>query len=113
MNLNNSAQRKLKNAWNKIRDVVRRRCEEHGALVVPTAARAWRPFSPKTLTCAYVNIKHIKCAMAQSYNEIGAAIHDRSDGSVACCYVHESTKAHNALDALQISTESMLRLSAV
>ncbi len=81
-------------------------------LVVPTAARAWRPFSPKTLTCACVNTKHIKCAMAQSYNEIGAAIHDRSDGCVACCYVHESTKAHNALDALQISAESMLRLRA-
>ena len=43
-------------------------------------------------------------------NEIGAAVHHWSDSSVACCHVYKSSKANYALDALQVSTESMLRL---
>jgi hypothetical protein len=52
--LNNSTQRKLKNAWNAIR-LRQSDVKMQSAMNVPTAARAWRPFSPNTLTCASVN----------------------------------------------------------
>jgi len=45
-----------------------------------------------------------------THNEIGAAIHDRSDGSIAGRHVDKAAQPHHALDALQVPTQSVLRM---